>query len=214
MHKFLLSLKRSYETIRDELFCSLCSFVGLIKAKLFFSREGVNRLEIGIGASAKKEGFITADISLTTDYPTDLRTGLPFPDASIDFIYAEHVLEHFSFSDLKSLLDECHRVLKPEGCFSVVVPDATIYLNAYFNPESFDPEKFCLFDFGLSYNSKIDYVNYIFYMGGEHRYMFDRENLVSVLSESGFGTVNPRDFDPSLDKKGRSHESLYVDCYH
>lgn len=69
--------------------------------------------------------------------PYDLRIGLPFPDESLDFIYAEHVLEHFDYRDLFHLLQHCLRVLRLGGTMSIVVPDAELYLKAYFHPETF-----------------------------------------------------------------------------
>jgi predicted SAM-dependent methyltransferase len=183
----------------------------VIKTRFFFNRNDANRLEIGIGTSRKPPGVISSDINIRTDYPFDLRLGLPFPDSSIDFIYAEHVLEHFCYNDLVNLLKDCHRVLKPDGVLSVVVPDASLYINGYNNPDSFDRKEYCLYDFGLRFKSKIDFVNYIFYMDGQHRHMFDRESILSVLSEGGFNQVRLRGYDSSLDKETRRYESIYAE---
>lgn len=209
---FIKKLKTSYWFLLFEINTFICSFVGVVKSKLFFNKSKRNKLEIGVGNSRKKEGFITSDIDLKTDYPYDLRYGLPFPDESIDFIYAEHVLEHFSYSDLISLLKDCQRALKSGGVFSIVIPNARIYLNAYAHPEHFDFKKYCAWDFGLSYKSKIDYVNYIFYMGGQHRYMFDEDNILIILKDIGFNSVRLRDFDPNLDQMERKYESIYAEC--
>lgn len=205
------ALKRSYRTIRFELYCHRCCLYGVIKTKLFFKAANNNKLEIGIGSSPNKFGFISSDINIATDYPYDLRLGLPFPDASIDLVYAEHVLEHFSYNDIVKLIKDCHRVLKLNGVFSVVVPDASIYLNGYSNPNAFDYKKYCLYEFGLQYKSKIDFVNYIFYMNGHHRHMFDSESILSVLSEGGFSQVRLRNFDSSLDQQPRQYESIYAE---
>lgn len=197
--------------IKFETLSYLYSLIGLIKTKLIFKRNKVNSLEIGLGESKKKKGFITSDLNLKTDFPYDLRLGLPFPNESIDLVYSEHVLEHFSYGDLISLLKDCYRVLKPNGVFSLVVPNARKYIEGYFHPEIMDVEKDCVYQFGLSYKSKIDYVNYIFYMDGQHRYMFDEENILTILSEIGFKDVKLRNFDPALDKEERKHNSLYAE---
>lgn len=213
MHnKYWSALKRSYRAIKFEFYCHRCCLYGVLKTKLLFNKNNTNKLEIGIGVSPKKPGFISSDINIATDYPYDLRLGLPFPDASIDFIYAEHVLEHFSYNDLINLIKDCSRVLKPNGVFSVAVPDASIYLMGYSNPDNFDYKKYCLYESGLQYKSNIDFVNYIFYMDGQHRHMFDSENLLSVLSEAEFSQVHLRDFDLLLDQKPRQYESIYAEC--
>ena len=53
----------------------------------------------------------------------DLSKGIPFPDKSFPVVYASHVLEHFSPSDGKILLNECYRVLKKRRNPSFSSPD-------------------------------------------------------------------------------------------
>lgn len=64
----------------------------------------------------------------------NLRQGLPFPDASFDAVYHSHVLEHFPKAEAPAFLQECFRVLRPQGILRVVVPDleqiARLYLEA------------------------------------------------------------------------------------
>jgi len=40
--------------------------------------------------------------------------------------------------------------------------------------------------------------------------MFDEENLVAVISKSGFRNTRLREFDPVLDLKQRDIQSIYV----
>lgn len=53
----------------------------------------------------------------------DIRKPLPFGDATVDAVYASHVLEHLDRADGERLLHECWRVLKPGGLLRLVVPD-------------------------------------------------------------------------------------------
>jgi predicted SAM-dependent methyltransferase len=50
----------------------------------------------------------------------DLR---PFPDDSVDLVYASHCLEHFSHREVNRVLTEWRRVLKPNGILRLGVPD-------------------------------------------------------------------------------------------
>lgn len=63
----------------------------------------------------------------------DITKGLPFEDNYFDGVYHSHVLEHLDPRDGESLLDECFRVLKPQGVLRIVVPNleqiATLYLS-------------------------------------------------------------------------------------
>ena len=56
----------------------------------------------------------------------------------------------------------------------------------------------------------MDWVNYVAYMGGEHKYMFDQENLLHILKMNGFKNVRQREFDPEIDMPERRFESLYA----
>ena len=208
--RYFRRLKDIYALIRAEGRAYLCSLVGLAKARLFFDKRRVNRLEIGPGPEAK-EGFITVDLNFQADFPYDLRLGLPFPDESLDLIYSEHVLEHLRYPDLMALLRDCYRTLKPNAVFSLAVPNARIYLEAYSQPERLDPQIYCTYETGLSFKARINYVNYISYMDGEHRHMFDAESIVALLSEVGLRSVRLRSFDPALDQQSRRHESLYAE---
>jgi len=58
---------------------------------------------------------------------------LPFPDGSFAFIYSEHFLEHLYFDEALALLEECRRVLGPNGVVRTCVPDAD--LRTYEKPE-------------------------------------------------------------------------------
>ena len=198
-------------SLRSTMFSLFCVVIGLIKVKLLFNQNQKYKLEIGVGNSMRKDGFITSDLSLKADYPFDLRFGLLFPSASLELIYAEHVFEHFHYRDLIAVLSDCYRTLKSGGILSLVVPDAAIYLNAYLHPEKFDYKKYCLYDFGLSYKCKIDFVNYMFYMDGHHHYMFDDENILTILRDIGFKEVRLRSFDPDLDREERRYESIYAE---
>ena len=59
-------------------------------------------------------------------------------------------------------------------------------------------------------NSKIDQLNYIAYLGGDHQYMFDEENLINMLKQAGFIDPCLREYDEKVDKYGRDYESLYA----
>ena len=68
---------------------------------------------INIDRVARVSGVIT-DIDVTT---------LPYPDGSVEEILAEHVFEHFSFSEEGLVWLEVVRVLRPGGRLTMEVPD-------------------------------------------------------------------------------------------
>ncbi|OYQ63865.1 hypothetical protein B9G53_14760 [Pseudanabaena sp. SR411] len=181
--------------------------------KIVLSRQNSTiKLEIGAGSKKGKNEWITLDLNTECDIYWDLLLPLPFPPNSIDTIYSSHVLEHFYYKDLIELLDNCYKVLKEGGKFSVCVPDASIYINAYVNPRDFNSLEYCKYPQAFNFNSEIDYINYIAYMDGNHRYMFDSKNLIVILQSVGFKNVNIRKFDALIDKFERDYESIYAEA--
>lgn len=61
----------------------------------------------------------------------DLRHGIPFSDATVDVVYASHVLEHLTQNVGREFLREIHRVLKPGGIVRIVVPDLEAAVRLY-----------------------------------------------------------------------------------
>ncbi len=169
-------------------------------------------LDIGAGDRREERGWTTLDLSPACDLCWDLGRGLPFPDHSIERLYSSHTFEHFSPSELQTLLAECKRVLIHGGVLSVAVPDARIWIGAYARGEDIDSRKYLDgYQIPRPYG-RLDLVNYIAYMEGCHKYLFDDENLLGVLQAAGFRDVQLRSFDPMIDVARRQRESLYAQC--
>jgi len=202
------------ETLKNFIPSSIILFIKEIDTKNYIkkllNKQEKIYLEIGAGDQKSKNGWITLDVTRNCDIYWDLRKGIPFPNVSIQKIYSSHLFEHLSFEEGQELLAECLRVLVPGGSFSICVPNAKLYIEAYLKGDRLDSSKF--FSYQPAYNdiSRIDYVNYVAYMGGEHKYMFDEENLVAILKKAGFRNVHLRSFNASIDKQEREFESIYA----
>lgn len=173
-----------------------------------------NELFVELGAGDKKGtgNWVTVDMTPGCDIFWDLRKGLPFPSNRIAKLYSSHLFEHLSYREAQGFLDECRRVLRPGGTFSICVPNARLYLEAYLKPESLDAERFYGYRPAYNQTTRIDSVNYIAYMDGHHKYMFDEENLLRILEAKGFRNVRLRPFDAELDLAERDAESIYAEA--
>ncbi|MDR2239885.1 MAG: methyltransferase domain-containing protein [Zoogloeaceae bacterium] len=166
-------------------------------------------VELGAGGITRP-GWVGIDLR-GADINLDLvKKPLPFPDNSVDRFYSSHVFEHFSYPEpMLSILNECWRCLKNGGTFSICVPDATVYVDIYSKQERpFKPDDY--YKPAFHNNSRIDILNYIAYMDGHHKHLFDIEGLLSILSKSGFQNVEQRDFNPDLDLEVRHWGSIYA----
>lgn len=57
------------------------------------------------------------------DVQVDVRLGLPFASESVKCIYSSDFVEHLTFIELLRLLQECWRILIPNGVLDFTVPD-------------------------------------------------------------------------------------------
>ena len=187
-------------------------FISRIQISFLLKKPKNILLELGAGDKRGSNGWTTLDMVSGCDIYWDLRKGIPFPDKSISKIYSSHFLEHLTFKEGQKFLDECLRVLLPGGIFSICVPNAKIYIGAYYNRLELDKSRFFGWKPAFNNTTKIDYVNYTAYMNGHHNYMFDEENLIYILTSKGFKHVHIREFDPNLDLESRDFESIYAEA--
>ena len=172
------------------------------------SKKNFIKLDLGSGPKNGTNGFTTVDID-GADICWNLGKGIPLKDESVDLIYSSHMLEHIAFRELIIFLKECKRVLKEEGVFSVCVPNARLFIDAYLKGEILEFHNKCEYS-KVETGSNLDQLNYIAYLNGQHKYLFDKENLVNTFLTAGFTTVSLREFDPSLDEEARAAQSIFA----
>lgn len=170
------------------------------------------KLDLGGGYRKGSNGWVTVDISHECDLFWDLRRGIPFADGTVDAVYSSHLFEHLTYEQGQALMAESMRVLKPGGSFSIVVPNARLYIDHYMGTREL-PDSFFGWREAYHNSTRIDALNYIAYMAGEHTYMFDIENLLFRLEQAGFVHVRERPFDPAIDMQERDYESIYAEGF-
>ena len=194
--------------ISKKIYSFCISFLGYYKFKKLSKSNNIS-LELGSGSKRGEGEWTTVDI-FGADINYDLSYGIPLKNGTVDKIYSSHFLEHLSFKEIVTFLEECKRLLKPNGIFSVCVPDASLYIKAYIEKKNFRTDENFFIEGKIFTNSYIDQINYIAYMGGEHKHMWDAESLVNILGILGFKDAKLRDFDDSIDRVERNYESIYA----
>lgn len=79
-------------------------------------------LDLGCGDRPQYPQNIGVDVRFTPAVRViaDLHDAVPFGTASVDRVFAVHVLEHLV--DFLPLVDDCHRILRPGGVLHVMAP--------------------------------------------------------------------------------------------
>ena len=99
------------------------------------------RLHLGSGGH-ELPGWVNVDlVGMGSDLRWDLTGKLPFPDASADAVFLEHVLEHFPLETVLAMLAESRRVLSPGGILRAGVPDFGRYAESYAGDRAFLEER-------------------------------------------------------------------------
>jgi SAM-dependent methyltransferase len=140
--------------------------------------------------------------------------GLPFADASVDFIYSSHTFEHFTYAQSLSVAKECFRVLKRGGILRIAVPDLGRIVQEYL-ADSTPTASHKFVDRLLLHHTWQD----LLHSGSHHSQMFDRKSLAALFREAGFADPQVCDFGESgipdilkLELESRRRESLYVEA--
>ena len=135
---------------------------------------------------------------------------MPLPVNLFKEVFAEHTLEHFEFEDeLKPLLAECWRVLRPGGIIRLSVPDAAAALYAYVNEDSeyFQAVRHYHPDWAVTWMLQLSFM---FNQNGQHKFGCDAETMRIALESVGFEGVATRPSDPRRDLAAREHGSLLM----
>jgi len=109
-----------------------------------------------------------------------------FADASADFIYLSHCLEHISFCEVPAVLREWYRVLRPGGRLRLSVPDFDLIIAMYQGSggeiEPIEPPLL---------GGQSDAFDY-------HKSLYNRARLDALLRAAGFTAV--REWKPDEDE--------------
>lgn len=163
----------------------------------YIVNHGVAKLQIGSGKN-KLSGWLNTDISIKRckEGAVYLDAGEPFPlpDASIDYVFSEHLFEHLGYSQAVNMLKECHRVLKSHGVIRIATPNLQFLLDLYQNPERTINKRYIEWSAnGGGGGSKLPnssvYVINKFHTEWGHQIIYDAETLKTLLINYGFDEI-------------------------
>lgn len=145
------------------------------------------KLHIGSGPLALA-GWTNVDVAAYegVDVVLDVRERWPFSE--VEFIFAEHFLEHLTLAEGLAFLRECRRVLRDDGVLRLSTPNLEwVWLTHYKPPSELSIEEQlvgCL------------EINRAFH-GWGHRFLYNARTLELALQAAGFANVALREYGQS-----------------
>ena len=125
---------------------------------------------------------------------------LPYDDDSVDLIYASHVIEYFNRGEVKDVLNEWIRVLKPNGTLRLAVPNCKNMVFLYYTYDH-PLENFL----GPLYGQMS--------MGDEtiyHRTTYDFKSLSSLLESLNMKEITEYDWRETEHSEFDDHSQAYI----
>jgi len=143
----------------------------------------------------RRPGWLASDICPTggTAIYVDGRRRLPFADGVLAYVFAEHMIEHISYTDGVYLTREIFRVLKPGGVFRVATPDLLAVARLVTNSDDLSVQEFVEVSnraFGVVGRGQASFsVNRFFFWWG-HRFIYDQPTLEEIMRNAGFAQID------------------------
>jgi predicted SAM-dependent methyltransferase len=106
-----------------------------------------------------------------------------------DNIYCSHVFEHMTKEDMQKALKNIYFMLKPGGCFRLIVPNLETRAQKYLKNQ--DTDAFIeSMGFGRKKNNRSfkDLLRKLFGNSG-HLWMYDNKSMQKYLTEAGFKNI-------------------------
>ena len=167
-----------------------------------FSNPSSIKLNIGGGKGHPKvDGWLITDLRSSADINLDItKSKLPYEDEAVSVIFTSHTLEHIYPHQLKFVLSEFYRVLKPEkGLLRIGVPDINLAIRAYMSQDYgfFRTSEVSVFDKDVPiggllaswfYSTRV-FADPELKHGDGHVHCFDYEYLAFWLRKTGFRRV-------------------------
>jgi predicted SAM-dependent methyltransferase len=160
----------------------------------YLRHHDVRKLQIGAS-------FCILPDWLNTDlYPMALGAAVldatrrfPFPDASFNYIFSEHQLEHIPCEGALCMLRECRRILRPGGKIRIAVPSLDRLIQLFVPHRSETQESYIStvtpIHYPHAYQPNPCFAINSAFMNWGHKFLYDQETLCKVLQMTGFSNM-------------------------
>lgn len=172
----------------------------------YLKQNPVRKLQIGAGPN-NFSGWLNTDYKpIEGQAYLDATAPFPLPDQSFDYVFSEHVIEHFNYWEGLDMLRESYRIMKPGGRIRVVTPNLTQLLRLFPAEKPDDAQKYI--------QEKLQAVNYwprtpddaglilnLELHDWGHQFVYSPTLLADSLRKAGFHNIRQYQVGQSDDPK-------------
>ena len=206
-NKHMYILKRIYNETKTTI---KKSFLALFsdRRKIFSYLKSAQEKNLLISSkNTSLTGWLCSNINLASNETIylDLKKRFPFEDNIFDHILIDNAIEYQTYNQSKNAMNECFRILKPEGKIRISTVSLENIMKLYLKKEQTKEEKdfirllinSCMPDIGIYKNAFV--VNTLFNRLN-YKFIFDHESLSELLEKSRFSNVKLLDnFDSKIE---------------
>jgi SAM-dependent methyltransferase len=168
----------------------------------YWSSHAVRKLHLGCGPIVLP-GWLNADLRPRRPEQIfiDVQERLPFDDASLDYVFSEHMIGDLTYAQTAATLAECRRVLRPGGRLRISTPSLARLAELYSPDASGVHGRYVAW----AVDEFVDWadaplpglvINNLFQ---EHRFVYDPATLRHLLARAGFAGVVDVPYGESTD---------------
>ena len=179
--------------------------------------HAVRKLHVGCGHNLL-DGWLNADVTPEHTCVLYLDATSPFPigDATFDYIYSEHVIQHFPFRLGQVMLRECCRTLKPGGVLRLSTPNLLSLASLLTERQGAAQTEYTrlVSDKYIPENTGHlpAFVVNNFFWDFSHQFVYDPESMLHAMKRAGFASIEAVKIGASADENlaGLEHHGRIV----
>lgn len=170
-------------------------FASFLISKVASSSNNI-KLHLGCGGNFLNEWINTDYYPWSRHaYHLNLKKKFPLPDNKVNFIFCEHVLEHFTLEEGLYICSESYRVLKNGGVFRLSIPHLGFINRLIDDKESDYVNEYIDYAYTRFGEDKFEnklkrdvVINNYFYLWG-HKFIYSKEGIEGLLGKVGFHDI-------------------------
>jgi predicted SAM-dependent methyltransferase len=157
----------------------------------YLKTHAVRKLQIGAHVCVLP-GWLNTDL-----YPLsisavalDATKTFPLPDASFDYVFSEHQLEHIDYSGALNMLKECRRILRPGGKIRLAVPSLDRLIELIQTRRTEVQDRYIRYSTDFWWPSVQNpgpcFAFNSAFMNWGHKFLYDQATMRNALETTGF----------------------------